>query len=217
MENVARAMDLSAKAAFENVTASLESVRAAWDSAGVANKTADIMQDTAKRQLRAYVMVTEATIVGADENGTVQISRGPRGEMVNIIVGPGFRSFIQFIVTNTGETPAHNVRIYGRAKLVTWPIRDQDLPELPLSEESISKSVVGRNRTPFKFEVLDILTVEDFARLQNASSAIVAYGEIHYDDVFGEQKITSYRYFAGGAVSINNTTMSAHENGNEAT
>lgn len=46
---------------------------------------------------------------------------------------------------------------------------------------------------------------------------IVMYGEIRYDDVFGEPHITRYRANFGGELCITNECVLWHDEGNEAT
>jgi hypothetical protein len=76
--------------------------------------------------VRANVLVTGANIVAADENGSAMFAQ-VNEQIVNMVIQAGTRPLVQMEVTNTGETPAHNAAVYGAAKLVAWPLNENDL------------------------------------------------------------------------------------------
>ena len=166
-------------------------------------------QNTTRAQLRAYVLPESVSVVAADLNGMAivpvqQISIGTQP-----IVAMAWRNF--------GPTPTSDVEMAGNVCLTPWPIDSATFPAL--DREQGSRQLLGPNTTTMKYEIAEIpliLSPDNMAGLQNGTLAFVAFGEVIYRDVFGRRQWTKYRYFTGGPPGVRGTSMSAHDDGNDA-
>ncbi|WP_310531137.1 hypothetical protein [Novosphingobium sp.] len=141
---------------------------------GLTMQSNRIARDTARRQLRAYVLPTEIQHSGFEVGkiGKVQLS-----------------------LSNAGQTPAYNVMSYVQVDLYPSDVDESFLvPKFPdeLSESPIGPGhgFGGQNEMP---RVLD-------ARLWDAYVAgkahFVAFGMTSYRDIFGIQQNTQFRFRA---------------------
>jgi hypothetical protein len=157
-------------------------------------------RQSSERQLRAYIVVGEAECVFVPNGNTLGIIR----------------------FKNTGQTPAYRMRVYGQANIFDWPLDEGRLTEPEVIPEASS-------------EPLGPLMVRDhhgqaagasMATLTNGTRALVVWGYAIYNDAFGIERHTYFRFFAGGATRLRSTNairdglvvyqMSAHQNGNDA-
>jgi hypothetical protein len=56
-----------------------------------------------------------------------------------------------FTFKNFGQTPAHDVEMFGNVAIVPWPIREEDLPELDLGTGS--REIIGPGGIRRKIEL----------------------------------------------------------------
>jgi hypothetical protein len=176
--------------------------------AGHAEQAIKVAEETAKRQLRAYVFVTGAEIQAADDRG--RILPGPQP------VQPGIVPVAEIEITNTGQTPAYDLSHHVRIGILDWPIMEADIPPLDVTISG-SKNSYGPGSLTTRFERCETaLTAADAQALRNGTKAVIVYGEIKYRDIFGKQQWTRYRYFTVGLSSIQDTRLAAHARGNEA-
>lgn len=157
-------------------------------------------RQSSERQLRAYVMVEAAECVFVNETafGTIQFN-------------------------NTGQTPAYRMRVFGHADIFDWPLDENQLrePEVrrEVSTEPLGPLMVRRHHSEAAGANVSILA--------GRTRAAVFWGYAIYDDTFGTERHTYFRFFAGGGTGLRSTNtfrsgllvyeMSAHENGNDAT
>lgn len=101
MGQVAESTRIAADANFKVAMAAEESARAAWESSSAADRTARIMLDTAKRQLRASVSVApgDLKVLKVDEEIVIEV-----------------------IATNHGQTPAHKTWYSGHVGIYRNPL-----------------------------------------------------------------------------------------------
>lgn len=162
-----------------------------------------------ERQLRAYILVSE---------GRVFADHG-MNRFFNISVGSHPSSKFQF--KNFGQTPAYDLQILTEIVLEKWPLNPTKL--LPIDfNKGRSSEILGpggvRDQSYTAPDGRPVLTNEDITGLMNGSLAIFVYGEMHYKDAFGKDRITKYRYFTGGPMNLaGGMTLTAHYDGNEAT
>jgi hypothetical protein len=173
-----------------------DGTHAAIIAAQVAQRQVDITEDTAKRQLRAYLSIKEAKSSRNDEE----------------------RLVLQISFINAGQTPAYNVAVN-----ITMHIHDVEddfdyavpsYADLPLRFGTIGPGrdfTVMRSRTETNGS-----EVEQW--IKEGKTALVIYGEVLYDDAFDDPKATSFRimYDAAAANSVDGT-LSVCQEGNDAT
>jgi hypothetical protein len=163
---------------------------------------------TARHQLRAYVLIVGADVFCAAPDGSVMQPPG--------FIGVGSKAVAQVKLENTGQTPAYDLMIRADIRIVPWPIVPTSLPAAVHAggtKESVG-SGVPRSVWP---HTEDPLTQNDIANFYNGATALVVYGWISYTDIFGERQSTDFRWFAGGPLGLRGTSLSAHDEGNDAT
>jgi hypothetical protein len=168
-----------------------------------------VMIRTSRRQLRAYVFVTHSEIKAANPAGNILI---PLQQ-----IAAGTRPVTELRFTNTGQTPAYGMAIYGGIRMVNWPVNDADIPRPSVRDRRVSRASYGPNGCTSKVDIIDApLTPEDIQALLNGTRAIVVHGEVRYRDSFGRRRRMRYRYFTGGLIGIRGITLAPHQRGNYA-
>jgi hypothetical protein len=128
---------------------------------------------TAKRQLRAYVMVDKA----------MALDYGPRPR-------------VQVIFRNLGQTPVHNLTIWATQDVCAYPLYDKpDAPDvLPDSRGPLAPGT--------SVHLLDflprILVQEELTAIADKKAAIFCFGRATYDDAFGKGHTTEFCFTYGG-------------------
>jgi hypothetical protein len=153
------------------------------------------LEDTAQRQLRAYVFITNS--------GLQNLSAGqiPRASTC---------------IKNSGQTPAYKVRHTQRFALDNFPL----MRELPpaVAEEDFSVTNLGPNCETMKFGDGGRISAETIEALKAGRMALYVYGEIHYIDAFEKAHYTKYRWMTGGMVGFHSGGgLAVCKEGNEAT
>jgi len=147
---------------------------AAW-AAGHAAKAAEasvaITEDTAKRQLRAYMSPAESRL---DDFKTDKIAW----------------AFVVF--RNTGQTPAYDVRSRVALRFVTAPVTDFEL--VLTGEESSSSIGPGLDIHP-RISLPAMITSAHMSDFYSGKRECWFHGWVKYRDAFGEQRETNFRYF----------------------
>jgi hypothetical protein len=189
-----------AKAAVISANAAEEAADTAKIQAEVARDTLKTMQDTAERQLRAYVFVESAQIV-------------------NVLDGSGSPE-AHVVIKNYGQTPAY--------ELVSGFAMDQypSPPTLNLSVDDADFGIGGKTAmalgpgcesfsiTPSK---KPSVPPEIRNEIINGTWIAYVYGEIRYKDVFGNRQTTEYRLMTGGPVGVRGSQLVGCDEGNKAT
>ena len=138
------------------------------------------MADTAKRQLRAYLVVTIGSATfqerrTAEKGGDLKFECRP-------------------ILTNTGETPARNIRFNARAGIYSTPLsKGAYLAEG--GDADISESMMGPHQTANLFAVVDGFCADNEVEKIKAGcfeKGLYVWGLITYEDVFGERHFTRF-------------------------
>jgi hypothetical protein len=131
-----------------------------------ANRQSAHLEETAERQLRAYVLVTTAEI----------ISRDPR---------PGIRLAFK----NSGQTPAYDVRIWVDVSIRT-PDNERHFSP-PLQDHRMGSSIIG-DLILDKYLEVDLVH-EEHILLAEGKITLYVWGEVTYRDAFNRQRRTRYR------------------------
>jgi hypothetical protein len=163
--------------------------------------------DSEKRSLRAYVMPFQMALKLTPDNH------------VSATV----------IIKNFGQTPARHFRGWDCLAVRDFVTKDAhlvdptDLPPWPNSDKLSSLTLAQGDTTtvsPVYFcdgndgPINRILTTDEVASVRGNSKAIYIYGNIKYDDVFGNPHWTNYRRLSSGRFGLGDGTLINAEEGN---
>lgn len=169
---------------------SRQAVGAATRSADAALGAVDIARDTAEKQLRAYVMMTDDLPVSL-KNGILHA---------------------HFRMRNLGQTPAHDVLSRMHFEVVPVPIV---MPET--SESHGSRGFLGPTEERFQDISLNKPLARDMqVALDAGQLALVVNGFITYQDIFEKTRTTEYCYVCLPPVGPG-SVFATHTTGNRAT
>ncbi len=141
-------------------------------SAKAAEDTVLKMEDTAKKELRAYLGVIRGHI-----------------EMYSAIFGTSKTRYKVFVdIANSGQTPAKNVRRAVDAKLLT--------PDHRVFESTVENNnwVIAPNGPYWSLVKILDLTNEDVVAVNNKKMSIFIWGKAIYEDIFGREHELGFRY-----------------------
>jgi hypothetical protein len=171
-----------------------KSMKVAEAAATATEQSVKTMQDTAHRQLRAYVSVDRAWIEFPE---------------------PGVPK-VTVVVKNAGQTPAHNLRHWIHQWIERYPLTTQ-LPTPP-NGFVMSSSLLGAGAThDMQIKHPQPIIKPSFVdEIGTSEGTIYVYGEIRYEDVFGIEHFTKYRLMHGGQEKPPPGVLSPCEEGNEA-
>ncbi|MCP1844036.1 hypothetical protein J2R78_007003 [Bradyrhizobium sp. USDA 4538] len=174
-------------------SAAKESADAAKLQAAVASGTLQTMQDTAERQLRAYVGVDNASIKQV-ETGSPEVA---------------------VYIKNFGQTPAHDVKMWIHMWIERHPLRVK-LPEPPPDLPTSTAVLYPGSEVIFYANKIPPVPAPAIPALGTAEGTVYVYGAIRYRDVFGRHRTTKYRLMHGGREPSRNGLMKRDHDGNEA-
>jgi hypothetical protein len=182
----------------QQTRAAITSANAAKESADTAAKALNHTREASESELRAYVLISSATILNA-ESRTGRIA--------------------QVTIRNFGQTPAHDVRYWFGTRVDEYP---PDLSEFqrPLSSQPMSVEVLAPTRTAILEVPIEGQEPPLEAELLNGHGAIFVFGEVTYRDPFNRNRdspvrLTSFRLISRGE-SIRLGRLSPDVEGNEA-
>ncbi|MEX2315872.1 MAG: hypothetical protein WD669_01880 [Pirellulales bacterium] len=161
----------------------------AGDAATAAKDSVDLASDTAKKQLRAYVLPTKGEVKGLNGNGPLQV---------------------RVAVRNSGQTPAHQTSI----KVDTWweqiPRQPPIAGDLP-TKEGMQVTLAAGEET-----YVDHLVKEPRRQELKSRKAILhAEGSVRYKDIYGVKHESSFHFVQGGEFDPSAQLMSLSEGGND--
>jgi hypothetical protein len=177
-------------------SAAKESADTAKIQAEVAVGTLKAMQDTAERQLRAYVFAAGAKLTDFSAGKIVRAS---------------------FVVKNTGQTPAYDLAvIYGMGADFRPPSEKLDVD---WSAFNPPRGSVGPGQTTHCYPELSKAISQDLIdQIAAGKAAIWVWGEIRYKDAFNKDRKTRFRFIHEGATKTDPPGLMATDTeGNEAT
>jgi hypothetical protein len=131
------------------------------------------MEETAERELRAYVLVVRGGIA------------------------PGNPPAARIILRNYGRTPAYDVRVWvgvdiARPGKREFPAAPKDLP--------MGKSIIGPGGELISTErVGRPLAADETIRFARGETWLYAWGEVSYRDAFDNRRLTRFRFMGNAA------------------
>jgi hypothetical protein len=149
-------------------------------------RQADLMEDTARKQLRAYICLSESAVKLA-----------PDGKLE-----------AQMFFRNGGQTPAYDVRSWTHPIVDNYPLGytlenpPANMPRAVGVLPSKEKQIMIAPALTLSTEVIERLSTRDFA--------FYVIGEVDYKDIFGKRHILKYRLIFGGPAG---TRLSTDSNG----
>ena len=156
-----------------------------------------IARDTAKRQLRAYVSVSD-------------VSLAPEGPHLPY----NLQGSVTFI--NTGETPAIDLEAALWVAVSAGSFLDRmPIIEHPISD-SPSKTVLGAG-LPQQITHVTQITGHNAAEIMSGDFTVVVHGLIRYRDIFGQLQETRYRSFQNAKTRETGTPIASCPDGNSMT
>jgi hypothetical protein len=188
---------LVAVAAFRTSIAALTEAQKqsaeAHRQADAAEVQIGVAKDTAERQLRAYIVVSDTAVICPDCGDT---ARAPS-------TLPGISNFVDLRMENNGQTPAYNV-----SPIVNWwPVKEATKSaKLPpdfnfkdhkeSADESHGVSFIGRDNHRDTYRAIGGEDISVFKVAVAAQSVIFLYGHIDYCDIFNlpHSTIFCFRY-----------------------
>jgi hypothetical protein len=158
-----------------------------WRSTGDLVREAS---ETAKRQLRAYVFVSEPRIQG---------------------VSAGERPVAFVTLKNSGQTPAYSLKASIRMDIATT--------FADVSPNNIDPPNVGHLAPGGDFTIIvtadPALTTVEHAALDAGTRTLFVYGTANYVDAFGRSHYTRLRLMTGGAARLRTDKLVSCTEGNE--
>jgi hypothetical protein len=164
-------------------------------TAGLYCATRDLVkdaEDTAERQLRAYVLPEKALLLNINDATPRYI----------------------FHAKNYGQTPAHELTVW-----VAWRYFDIGKIDIPVARPAnlqLSKYLLG----PQGFTTTsDTVYLDDDrkTKIRNGQAMFFLFGDARYKDVFGRDRISTFRFAWGGGFSVDTTgPLDVHDEGNDA-
>ncbi|WP_193172132.1 hypothetical protein [Nisaea nitritireducens] len=146
--------------------------KAALRAAKAAEETAAITQNTAKKQLQAYV------------------SLAPAGFIYDKYTQ---KPIIRVEQSNTGQTPARNVRAWGMVDALDYPLPpDFVFPEPEFGDAVNTVNPGQRFYIPYEYKTSvpagDIKSTTIIAANRETSKRFYFIGVVEYDDIYGETR-----------------------------
>lgn len=166
--------------------AASEASKRSADAATMSNK---ILEDTAERQLRAYVITTQASLLN-DATGQFES-----------FVAPNATAVFAVRFENNGQTPAKGLRVRSQFSLRPAGSETQygfDIDETTHNSETTlgsggAATTLCRSDRP--------LSLKEYQDILSGRTSAVCMGEITYVDVFNRQRITRFSYHNAAGVN----------------
>ena len=131
-------------------------------------------KDAAKRQLRAYLVVTIGGAVYQEREKGIRFAAHP-------------------MLTNTGQTPAHNVKVLAKAEIFPVPLpKDTSLSEIG---DDLGETILGVNQPANMNGIVSVFCHDDEIENIKAASkgkSLYTWGLVTYKDVFGDEHYTRF-------------------------
>jgi hypothetical protein len=161
----------------ESIEESKLATRATQTAANAAEKTVETMNETAGRQLRAYVAVKNGCVVG---------------------IRDGSKPIAWLTVKNYGQTPAYKFSVSVDIELVVGSdeLHPNKEPSSVLGHLAPSAELV------LTAPALVMLTQTHLFQLENGAATIFVHGIIRYFDTFGKEHFTRFRTMIGGGFGL---------------
>ena len=174
------------------------SIYAGWQARNaviIANVSTAIAQDTAKRELRAYVGIDALEVESS--NLTSQ-------NYVPTTIQAGTRATDLLLVTmkNSGQTPAQKVRVWAGWRSVrygTFLAQGHDFQadiDGSMAQVANQRLLVASERSlfPQQYYTTQVLIADltPFRQAVQSAANLYVFGRIDYEDIFGEARMTKF-------------------------
>lgn len=146
-------------------------------------------EDTAERQLRAYVLVDKCRI--AD----LEVGKEPTARVE---------------IKNFGQTPAYDLTQTCLIRIEGFPLEKEWILKEPADGEA-AKSILGPQGvliTGSRYGAL--LSQMQIDALASGHYAMYVFGRIRYSDAFKQDRSTYYTLFSGGGVGVGSSVAPSH-------
>jgi hypothetical protein len=172
-----------------SLAVSADAAQAAAASAEASKEAVEHAKESAQTELRAYVGLHEAKLTKLTAGGHAKV-------------------LLQF--KNSGRTPAHKVTAWTKYKYDAVPEGIARKSLKPTSRSSIGPDgVISR-----VVELERALTSADLRLIRAGGAAIYVYGEVTYEDVFGQPHTTPFNLIHGAECAAGELLVC--ETGNDA-
>jgi hypothetical protein len=110
----------------------------------------------------------------------------------------------EIVIKNSGQTPAYRLSTATAVLVDDNPLQaDRRVPSMPDNHTVVPPT--GSYALSVAME--KPLTADQLKAIQKGTQAIYVFGEIAYDDAFGECRVTRYRFFYSGAGADNGSKV----------
>lgn len=158
-------------------------------------RTVGHMEESAEKQLRAYVMISDGTVTD------LRVGNEPKARI---------------IIKNSGQTPAYDLQQWSVMGSGPYPLNgslpDRDhhvpLPALPLAPNGSLEIIRSLGK---------LITQHVYDGVVAGEAAIYIVGRISYRDAYGIDRVTNFRLLCSGPDGINDGRTSVTQEGNDAT
>lgn len=138
-----------------------------------------ISEETAERQLRAYVNVIKAQVAPPQEGGP--------------ILG-------KLLIKNAGQTPAYDLKAWIGVGVFDYTVGGNIEVPVPADMDQRPPSFVLAPGVEFpeSISLIRRYTREEIQKLRAQKAAVIVFGKTTYRDAFGVQRVSEHRYLYGG-------------------
>ena len=146
-----------------------------------------LMQDTARKQLRAYTTAIKSEVIGINTSGPMRV---------------------RISIRNSGQTPAYQASI--EELYVWWQERKPLAGAMPI-KKGIHATLASGEEIWLEHEINQPRRKE----LRDKTVELHASGELHYKDIYGTQHRSSFHFVQGGEYDPQSPYMGLAGIGNE--
>lgn len=176
-ERQSREMKDSISAAVRSAEAMEKVAANSYKGSEAAIESVNALKERTARQMRAYLVVNVNSGLFQDRQNNIPFGVTP-------------------ILINTGQTPAHNVRYTARCGILSLPLPDDY--DFPLPDPHNEGAILGPHQDMTLHSRFDTMVPDDLAsdvKYGRGNSRLYVWGEVRYEDVFGETHYTKFCHF----------------------
>jgi hypothetical protein len=146
---------------------------------GSTRKLVQRADKNSERQLRAYIAVRPSKAINVYPEKTPQID---------------------FIIENTGQTPAYKVRYVAIAEILDHPLVDNQGDLVQPDPAGKLPAQVIHSHAHISGEAVSekAVTFEEYAKMVGSTHRFYLAGIVLYEDVFGAERMTKFCAYVGG-------------------
>ncbi|MGI4830653.1 MAG: hypothetical protein ACRYFU_21035 [Janthinobacterium lividum] len=176
MKRQVDAMDVQA---VEGRASSAAASAVAADSLAAIRRQADLMEDTARKQLRAYICLSGST-VRVTKDRTIEA---------------------RILVKNVGQTPAYSIRSWSLPLFDDYPLTNELEPPPPDLFDGAG-ILPPQGQGFVEVPPLVNVPIDTLERLAGLTFALYVFGEVSYADIYGKRHVLRFRLVFGGPAGV---------------